>query len=133
MLLVERPQMINQPTFAGIAFPPRRGAGYGFFNIVADDELLKNNIYVILNTKKGSMPMNYDFGSSAHDLLFEPINEVTQGLIADLIKADIERWEPRVQVASIKAASLENTRIFELILKTRATGQLVNTTVSFSA
>jgi phage baseplate assembly protein W len=125
--------MINNPIYSGISFPPRRGAGYGFFDITVDDELLKNNIYVILNTKKGSMPMNYEFGSSAHDLLFEPINEVTQGLIADLIKADIERWEPRVEVASIKAASLENTRIFELILKTRATGQLVNTTVSFSA
>jgi hypothetical protein len=36
-------------------------------------------------------------------------------------------------VASIKAASLENTRIFELILRTRATGELVTTTVSFTA
>lgn len=126
--------MTNQnPTYAGIAFPPRRGAGTGFFYIVADDDLLKDNIHVILNTKKGSMPMNYEFGSSAHDLLFEPINEITQGLIADLIKADIERWEPRVEVASIKAASLENTRIFELILRVRSTGKLVTTTASFSA
>lgn len=123
---------MNNPTYSGISFPPRRGAGYGFFAIAVDDELLKNNIYVILNTKKGSMPMNYEFGSSAHDLLFEPINEITQGLIADSIKADIERWEPRVEVTSIKAASLENTRIFELIIKTRATGQLLNTTISFA-
>ena len=122
-----------EPTYAGIAFPPRRGSGYGFFDIAVDDDLLRNNIYVILNTKKGSMPMNYEFGSSAHDLLFEPINEITQGLIADLLKSDIERWEPRVEVASIKAASMENTRIFEIMLRNRATGQLVASTVSFAS
>ena len=120
------------PTYAGIGFPARRTAGGGFFYVASDEELLKNNIYVILNTKKGSMPMNYEFGSSAHDLLFEPINDVTQGLIADLIKSDIEKWEPRVEVASIKAASLENTRIFELIIRVRATGQLITTTTTYT-
>lgn len=118
--------------YTGISFPARKQAGSGFFAISTDEELLKGNIKVILNTKKGSMPMNYEFGSSAHDLLFEPINELTQSLIADIIKTDIERWEPRVEVASMKASSLENTRIFELVLRVRATGKLIPDTISFA-
>ena len=109
-------------TYSGIGFPPRKGAGYGFFYIETDSELISGNITVILNTKKGTMLMNPEFGSSAQDLLFEPINELTQSLIADLIKADIERWEPRVSVIAMKAASFENTRVFELSLQIKATG-----------
>lgn len=119
-------------TYSGISFPPRKGAGYGFFAVAVDDELLKNNITVILNTKKGSMPMNYEFGSSVHDLLFEPINELTQSLIADQIKTDIELWEPRVSVNSIKAASIDTTRIFELTLQIKSTGKLITSTISFT-
>ena len=119
--------------FAGISFPPRKGPGYGFFHVASDIELLKNSIYVILNTRKGSMPMNYEFGSSAHDLLFEPVNDITQGLIADMIVADIEMWEPRVSVLSIKASSWENTRMFDIILKVKATGQQFGTMESFTS
>jgi hypothetical protein len=85
-------RVIN-PTYSGVAFPPRKGAGYGFFAMAGDLELISNSIYVILNTKKGSMPMNYEFGSSAHDLIFEPVNNTTQTLIADAIKTDIETYQ----------------------------------------
>lgn len=122
----------GQLVYSGISFPPRRGAGYGFFYLTGDEELIQNSIYVILNTKKGSMPMNYEFGSSAHDMLFEPINDLTQSLIADMITADIERWEPRVNVVALKAASLEDTRFFYITLQIKATGQKINTTASFN-
>ena len=119
-------------TFSGIAFPPRKSAGSGFFAMETDLDLIKDSIYVLLNSKKGCMPGNPSFGSSAQDLIFESINDTTQGLVADAIIADINTWEPRVNVIQITAATSENTRIFELVLQMKSTGQTISQTISFS-
>ena len=121
----------TQAIYSGIAFPPRKSSGSGFFYTETNEDLIRSNIKVILGTKKGSMPMNSDFGNSSYDLLFEPISEVSQSLVADLLISDIEKWEQRVSVASIKAASIENTRIFEIILRIKATGQLITYVATF--
>jgi hypothetical protein len=121
-----------QATWSGISFPPRKGAARGFFDISCNEDVIRDSIYVILNTRKGSVPMNYNFGNSAYDLLFEPVNDVTQGLIADGIKKDIETWEPRVAVVGIKALSFDNVRVFDMTLKIKSTGQLINNVASFS-
>lgn len=122
---------ITAATYSGIGFPPRKAAGSGFFYIQTDEELISGNITVILNTKKGSMPMNYEFGSAAAELLMEPINSMTQNIIADLLKEDIERWEPRVSVIATTAASYENTRIFELTLLIKANNTKMTYTATF--
>lgn len=119
-------------TYSGISFPPRKGAGYGFFDISCNEDVIRDSIHVILNTQKGSVPMNYEFGNSAYDLLFEPVNDLTQSLVADHIKKDIETWEPRVAVTGVKAFSFDNTRVFDLTLVIKSTGQLITNTVSFS-
>jgi phage baseplate assembly protein W len=121
-----------QATWSGISFPPRKGAAHGFFDISCNEDVIRESIHVILNTQKGSVPMNYNFGNSAYDLLFEPVNDVTQGLIADGIKKDIETWEPRVAVVGIKALSFDNVRVFDMTLKIKSNGQLINNVVSFS-
>ena len=118
-------------TFSGIAFPPRKSSS-GFFAMETDLDLIKDSIYVLLNSKKGCMPGNPSFGSSAQYLIFESINDSTQGLVADAIISDINTWEPRVNVVQITAATSENTRIFELVLQMKSTGQTINQTVSFS-
>ena len=120
-------------TYSGIAFPPKRSAGSGFFATDTDLDLIQNSIRVILNTKKGSMPMAPNFGSSAQDLLFQPINNTTQGLVIEAITNDINQWEPRVSVISVIAASTDNTRIFQLTLRMKATGAITTQTVSLSA
>lgn len=119
-------------TYSGISFPPRKSAGAGFFAMETDLQLIQNSIYVLLNTKKGEMIGQPTFGSSAQNLLFEPINDTTQGLVADAIQNDITLWEPRVTILSITAAAVQNTRIFQLVLQMRATGQTITQTVSFS-
>ena len=120
-------------TYSGIAFPPKRSAGSGFFATDTDLDLIQDSIRVILNTKKGSMPMAPNFGSSAQDLLFQPINNTTQGLVIEAITNDINQWEPRVSVISVIAASTDNTRIFQLTLRMKATGTITTQTVSLSA
>jgi phage baseplate assembly protein W len=97
-----------------------------------DLDLITDSIYVLLNSKKGCMPGNPSFGSSAQDLIFQPINDTTQSLVADAIISDIATWEPRVTVTQITAATSQNTRIFELVLQMKSTGQTISQTVSFS-
>ena len=76
-----------------------------------NEELISESIHVILNTRKGEMPMNPDFGSSAHDLLFENITLNSQAILCQTVKDEIERWEPRIKVNSVSAYSRENERI----------------------
>ena len=52
-------------------------------------------------------------------------------MCSEMVKSDIEKWETRVTVASIKAASIDNTRIFELILRIKATGQTMTYVATF--
>lgn len=122
----------TQAQYSGISFPARKSSTGGFFATSVNEDVIRESIYVLLNTVKGSVPMNYEFGNSSYDLLFEPVNQVTQGLIADTIKKDIELWEPRVFVSSIKAYSLDNIRVFDMVLTIKSTGQLITNTVSFS-
>ena len=113
----------NNPTYSGVSFPPRKSPTTGFFYLDSDLELLRGSIYVILNTKKGSMPMNADFGSSAQSLLFHPINNTVLSLIIDAIQDDIQEWEPRVNILSISSVILDTSVLFNIQLQVKATGQ----------
>jgi phage baseplate assembly protein W len=128
---INTPTTPTTSTFSGIAFPPRKSSS-GFFAMETDLDLITDSIYVLLNSKKGCMPGNPSFGSSAQDLIFQPINDTTQSLVADAIISDIATWEPRVTVTQITAATSQNTRIFELVLQMKSTGQTISQTVSFS-
>ena len=132
MAMVNLPTTTQYSAYSGIAFPPRRAAT-GFFAMETDVALINDSIQVLLSTKKGSMPMMPSFGSSAQDLLFEAVNDVTQSLVASAIQADINLWEPRVTVNSIMAASTDNTRVFQLSMTINATGQLIKSTFSLPA
>lgn len=101
----------NQALYSGISFPPRKDGNAGFFAISTDLDVIKESIHVLLNTRKGEMPMNPDFGSSAIDLLFDIVTQNSQVVISQHIQEDIERWEPRITIDSISAYSNQNSRI----------------------
>lgn len=119
--------------YAGVSFPPRKDGFAGFFAISTDVDLIKESIYVILNTRKGEMPMNPEFGSSAIDLLWEPLTYNSQAILAQLVKADIERWEPRVAVNSVAAYSRESERIIVISATVKSTNQSVTYDYKFAA
>lgn len=76
--------------------------------------------------------MTPEFGCSAHDMLFEPINTLTQNVMCQNIKHDIERWEPRVSVVSVDAYSEENTRYFKIVLRFKVNGNELELNHSFN-
>lgn len=117
--------------FSGISFPPRKFGKSGFWAIATDEELIKESIYVILNTKKGEMTMIPSFGTSIDDNLFDAVDRSVQGIICQQIQDDIETWEPRVKVNSVSAYSQENVRLFNINMTIKLTGQQISTSVPF--
>lgn len=56
---------------------------------------------VILSTAPGERPMRPHFGCAIWDLLFEPINPNTLGLMEDAVREAMSRWEPRIDVEDV--------------------------------
>lgn len=117
--------------YSGVSFPLRKGGHSGFFTSSQDAQLIKESIHVILNTRKGEMPMNAAFGSVVHDYLFELVKPGDLSLICLKIKDDIEMWEPRVVVVSIEASSYENTVYFDILAEIKSTKTRISTTIPF--
>lgn len=125
--------MVTTSFYSGISFPPRKNGKSGFFAVSTDLDLIKESIYVLLNTRKGEMVMSPDFGTSIDDSLFDAVNAAMQGILCQQIQHDIETWEPRVSVNSISAYSYENTRLFNISMTIKLTGQQFSTSVPFNS
>lgn len=119
--------------YSGISFPPRRGGGKGFWNTVTDQDLIRENIYVLLNTRKGEMPMSPDFGTSMDSNLFDAVDVSMQAILCQQIRNDINTWEPRVVVNSVSAYSLEHTRLFNVQMTIVLTGQQFSAEIPFNS
>jgi hypothetical protein len=113
----------NKTIYSGISFPPRKDGNAGFFAISTDLELIKESVYIILNTRKGEMVMYPEFGSAAMDSLFENMDTNSQAILCQQIKKDIETFEKRITVKSVAAYSKDNTRIIIVTALVNVTGQ----------
>lgn len=123
----------NSFFYSGISFPPRRAGNTGFWTTATDQELIAENIYVLLNTRKGEMPMSPDFGTSMDDNLFDAVNASVQAILCQQIQNDLQKWEPRVTVNSVSAYSIENVRLFNVDMTVVLTGQQFSTQVPFKS
>ena len=81
----------------GILFPLRVdqsgsiALGHG-----ADD--IDASIRMAIITAPGERVMRPQFGCRVWDLLFEPINANTLGLMAEAVRETVSQWEPRVEL-----------------------------------
>ena len=81
----------------GLTFPQRINPK-GFLEFSGDlRTLVRHSIYQILGTRIGERVMLSTFGSRLHELLFEPIDEITIALARIYTIEAIEKWEPRVE------------------------------------
>jgi uncharacterized protein len=58
-------------------------------------------IRVILMTAPGERVMRPQFGCRIWDLLFEPVNANTMGLMAAAVRDALAQWEPRIVVDDV--------------------------------
>jgi phage baseplate assembly protein W len=66
----------------------------------ADD--IDANLRVVLITAPGERVMRPQFGCRIWDLLFEPINANTLGLMAEAVRDAVSQWEPRVELDDVE-------------------------------
>jgi phage baseplate assembly protein W len=64
-------------------------------------EDLDRSIRVVLATAPGERVMRPEFGCRIWDLLFEPVNANTLGLMAESVRDAVAQWEPRVDLDGV--------------------------------
>ncbi len=93
----------------GWAFPPRLDHR-GQIALVSDAAEIEQAIRIILNTAPGQRVMRAEFGCRLHELVFSPNNRQTAGLAERYVREALGRWEPRIELESVRAESLPQDR-----------------------
>ena len=116
----------------GISFPPRIGPdGRLAYSTGADN--VRESIRVILTTDRQERIMLPQFGGGLTRYLFQPNTPATHRLIQESITQSLARWEPRVELESVRvAADPDDNRaaVATLHYRVRATGLADRTSIS---
>lgn len=86
----------------GIDIPITRGAQGLFKQTFSTTEAIRSNILNILLTNNGERPLNPAFGLNLNKFIFEQDLEIRSELMRDEIKSIIGRYEPSVNVESVR-------------------------------
>jgi phage baseplate assembly protein W len=62
---------------------------------------VKQSIYMILNTPKGTRIFNPEYGSRLKSFLFEPYDDTTARRIGTDLSESLNNWEPRITIINI--------------------------------
>jgi phage baseplate assembly protein W len=93
---------VPDPAFIGHGFRFPMGVNNrGEIAMTAGPEDLDCSIRVVLATAPGERVMRPLFGCRIWDLLFEPVNANTLGIMAQAVRESLAQWEPRVQVQDV--------------------------------
>ncbi|MFP3907172.1 MAG: GPW/gp25 family protein [Acidimicrobiales bacterium] len=88
--------------FIGRGLPfPMRVDHTGSIALAGGAAELDSSMRVIISTAPGERLMRPTFGCRIWDLLFEPINGNTLGLMAFAVREAIAQWETRVEVDQV--------------------------------
>jgi uncharacterized protein len=85
----------------GISFPLRVDQA-GAIAMTSGATDIDSSIRMILTTAPGERVMRPLFGCRIWELLFEPINANTIGLMGEAVREAISRWEPRVTLEHLE-------------------------------
>lgn len=72
----------------------------GFKRLVSNSKF-HDNLKVLLETRKGTLIGDPDYGSNLYQLLFEPANEATAALIRQEVATTIEKYYSNVVIDSV--------------------------------
>jgi phage baseplate assembly protein W len=99
---------------SAIAFPlavDEKGA----IAMVSGAEAIERCIGMILATAPGERVMRPGFGCAIWNLLFDPVNDNTLGLMAQSVRDALGQWEPRIDVETVAATPDNEDRSLVLI------------------
>lgn len=85
----------------GISFPMRVDQS-GAIALSSGTADIDSSLRMILTTAPGERVMRPAFGCRIWELLFEPINANTLGLMGEAVREAVGRWEPRVTLDDVR-------------------------------
>lgn len=72
----------------------------GFRRLISNNKF-HDNLKVLLETRKGTLIGDPDFGSNLYQLLFEPANEATASQIRQEVATAVEKYYPNVVIDQV--------------------------------
>jgi uncharacterized protein len=98
-------QAVSDPGFIGRGFRFPMGVDHtGAIALTSGPEDLDCSIRVVLATAPSERVMRPQFGCRIWDLLFEPVNANTLGMMAQAVREALAQWEPRIEVQDVLVA-----------------------------
>ena len=108
-------EMIGQE-FLGVGWKfPLQTDPDGEISLSADEENIKESIWMILSIAPGERLMRPDFGCRIHELIFAPNNASTAGLARFYVEDALVRWEPRVDIEDVEVQADQHNPALLLI------------------
>ena len=127
--------MSNTSDFIGRGFMfPLRVDQSGSIAMTSGSSDLASSIRMVLATAPGERLMRPRFGCAIWDLLFEPINANTMGLMAVAVREALGQWEPRIDVIDVVIvpdATAEGRVHIEIDYRVKATNDRRNLVYPF--
>ena len=120
--------------FIGRGFPfPLRIDERGSMALVGGIEELERSMSVVISTAPGERPFRPRFGCRIWELMFEPINEATMGLMEMYVEEALRMWEPRVDIEQVlvEPASVDGAVMVSISYVVRATNDRRNLVYPF--
>lgn len=84
----------------GISFPMRVDQS-GALALTSGGDDIDASLRMVLITAPGERLMRPKFGCRIWDLLFEPVNANTIGLMREAVRDAVSQWEPRVTLEDV--------------------------------
>ena len=102
--------------YKGISYP-LGGSFQEFVEDKGDSAMLKTSLMNILFTYKGERVMRPEFGSGLPGRLFEPNDTILQAEIERIIRDDIQRWDPRIEIVSVEFddSEVDNNQLYIVV------------------
>jgi phage baseplate assembly protein W len=85
----------------GISFPLRVDQS-GAIATSSGPDGVRSALNMVLSTAPGERVMRPEFGCRIWNLLFEPVNATTLGLMAVAVRDAVSQWEPRIDLVDVK-------------------------------
>ena len=97
---------------------------------LTDTDLIKRDLLNHFAIRKGEKLMNGDFGTSLHDLLFDPLTEEIKNVIIEEVDA-VLKSEPRLVSEGVVIDEYENGLQIEMVVRYVHSNQVENMIVRF--
>jgi phage baseplate assembly protein W len=104
------------------------------FAEAAEEEKVRQAIWLVLGTARGERVMRPDFGCGIHELVFSPNDPATVARVADSVRDALLRWEPRVDLLDVVVRSApgdQATLLIGIEYRVRSTNNVFNVVYPF--